>query len=148
MSRKALLFIVFMLCVLSIMTIGIWGASPDPSDNITVSSIYFSDERIVTNDNGNKIIFVEEIITDFETNYDIEIAFRFLPDNASHLLMIYSNEDSVSAVIKENNVYVAFSQKTTVSITITDRKSEKSDTVTLVFRAPGEVDVPEDIFND
>jgi len=147
MNRKALLFIVFMISVLSIMAVGVWGASPDPSDSITLNSIYFSDDRIVTNDNEDKIIFVEDIITNLETNYEIEIDFTFLPENASTNLTVHSNDTSVSAIVRGNTVYVAFSERNSASITITDRKTEKSDTVTLIFRAPGQVDVPDDIFD-
>ncbi len=147
MNRKALIFIVFILGVLSIMAVGIWGSSPDPSDNITMNSITFSDDRIVTNDDGDKIIFVQDIITDLETNYEIQVAFTYLPENSSVYLLAYTNEDSVSAIVRGNLVYVAFSQKDTVSIRIMDRKTENYDTVTLVFSAPGEVDIPDDIFN-
>lgn len=147
MNRKALLFIVFMLGVLSIMAVGVFGAAPDPSDNITLSSIFFSDSRIITNNNGDKIIFVEDIITDLELNYEIQIGFEYLPGNSSVYLVVRTNEDTVSAIVKGNLVYVAFSKKDTVSITITDKKTEKSDTVTLVFRAPGQVDIPDDIFD-
>ncbi len=147
MNRKALLFIVFILGVLSIMAVGVWGASPDPSDNITMNSISFSDDRIVTNDGGDKIIYVKDIITDLETNYEIQIEFSYLPANSSVYLLVYTNEDSVSAIVRGNLVYVAFTKKTTVSIRITDRKTEKYDTVTLVFSAPGEVNIPDDIFD-
>lgn len=147
MNRKALLFIVFLLGVLSIMAVGVWGSSPDPSDNITMNSISFSDDRIVTNSDGDKIIFVKDIITDLETNYEIQVEFEYFPGNASVYLLVYTNEDSVSAIVRGNLVYVAFSQKDTVSIRITDRKTEKYDTVTLVFSAPDAVDIPDDIFN-
>lgn len=147
MNRKALLFIVFILSVLSIMAVGVWGASPDPSDNITMNSIFFSDDRIVTNEDGKKIIFVKDIITDLETNYEIQVGFTYEPANSSVYLLVYTNEESVSAIVRGNLVYVAFSQKVTVSIRITDRKTEEFDTVTLVFSAPGEVDIPDDIFN-
>jgi hypothetical protein len=145
MNRKALLFIVFLLSILSIMAVGVWGASPDPSDNITMTSIFFSDDRIVTNDDGKKIIFVRDIIT--ATNPEIQIAFTYFPVDSSVYLLVYTNEDTVSAIVRGNLVYVAFSQRDTVSIRIMDRKTEKYDTVTLVFSAPGEVDIPDDIFN-
>ncbi|MBU1145172.1 MAG: hypothetical protein KJ971_04885 [Firmicutes bacterium] len=147
MNRKALIFIVFMLGVLSIMAVGVWGASPDPSDNITMNSIFFSDDRIITNESGDKIIFVEDIITDLETNYEIQIGFEYLPSNAYAYLIVRTNEESVAAIVQGNLVYVAFSQKDTVSITITDKNTEKTDTVTLVFRASGQVDIPDDIFD-
>jgi len=146
MNRKALLFIIFMLSILSIMAIGVWGASPDPSDSITVTSIYFDDNRIITNDSGNKIIFVEDIITDTSSNSTMQIDFVIVPNNASSHIIARTNEDTVSATVSGNSIIVAFTQRITVSITITDRKTEKSDTVTLVFRAPGQVDVPDDIF--
>lgn len=147
MNRKALLFIIFVLSLLSIMAVGVWGSSPDPSDNITMSSIFFSDDRIVTNDDGDKIIYVQDIITDLDLNYEMQVAFTYLPENSSVYLLVYTNEDSVAAIVRGNLVYVAFSQKDTVSLRIMDRKTEKYDTVTLVFSALDEVDIPDDIFN-
>lgn len=127
------------------MAIGVWGASPDPSDSISVTNIYFDDERIETI-NGNKILFVEDIVTDTLSNSTINISFVILPENASSHIIARANEDKVSASVDGNSVIVAFQELITVSITLTDRKTEKSDTVTLVFRAPGQVDVPDDIF--
>ena len=148
MNKKLLVFLVILLGALSVMGIGIWGSLPDPSDSVMVESLEFSDSRIVWNeDNTEKIIYVGDIITDLEENYDMTIAFTYSPDNANiDYLVTYADDMSVGAVLQDHQVYVTFSAQKTVTITIKDKKTSETDTVILMFQAPDSVDVP-DIFD-
>jgi len=148
-NKKLLIFLVILLGALSVMAIGIWGSLPDPSDSVMVENLEFSDSRIVWNeDETEKIIFVGDIITDLEENYDMTIAFTYAPDDANtDYLVAYADDSSVGAVLQDHQVYVTFSEKTSVTITIKDKKTGETDTVTLIFQAPGSVDVPDDIFD-
>lgn len=145
MNRKVMLFLVLALSVLSIMAVGIWGSLPDPSDAVTLTSISFVDPRI-DSASGTKVLYVQDIVTDFETNNQIAIPFACLPGDANVNLVVYTDETTVGAVILEDSVLVTFSHKTAVTITIRDKRSEKTDTLTLLFQPPGEIEIPDDIF--
>ncbi len=130
------------------MAIGIWGSLADPSDSVMVETLVFSDNRITTNDDSEKIIYVGDIITDLEEHYDMTIAFTYTPDNANiDQLSVYADDTFVGVVLRDHQVYVTFSAKTSTTITIKDKKTGKTDTVTLLFQAPDSVDVPDDIFD-
>lgn len=144
MNRKVMLFLVLALSVLSIMAVGIWGSLPDPSDSVTLVSIAFEDSRIDST-TGTKILYVQDIVTDFDTHNQVSIAFACSPGDANVNLVVYSDETTVGAVLLEGYVLVTFSEKTPVTITIRDKKTEKTDSVTLLFQPPGEIEVPDDI---
>lgn len=144
MNRKMMLFLVLALSVLSIMAVGIWGSLPDPSDSVTLTSIRFVDPRIDAS-TGTKVLYVQDIVTDFESNNQVTIPFSCLPGDANVSLVVYTDETTVGAVLFGDSVLVTFSERTAVTITIRDKKSEKTDTLTLLFQPPGEIDVPDDI---
>lgn len=145
MSKKIIFFAVLVISTLSVMAIAIFGTLPENANRIRIETLVI-DDYDETNDDGDKFKDVKNII-DFENNVYI-IEYRYGPENAYADIQAYSNNAGIEVQIDtiDRKVYVYFDSQeigTTVTITVIDADTQVSDELTLWFKSPGDVVVPD-----
>jgi len=145
MSRKIVIFVVFIIGALSIMTIAVFGTLPEDSNRIRVTAIVIDDFDQL-NEDQDKFKDVKDIVTTQNNVY--EIHYRIEPSNAYHQLQAISSNQNVHVQIDtiDQIVYVYFDSQQigrTVTIRIIDRDTQIYDEITLWFKQPGDVLVPD-----
>lgn len=147
MSKKILLVLVLLFSVFSIILIAVWGTLPENPNNIEVESLVIEDYD-ETNDDGDKFKNVIDIVNQQNNIYVIEYLIN--PGNANKDIVASASTTGVSLQVDliDNKVYVIFSleainQKRTVTILIRDKLTLKYDEITLWFKTPGVIVVPD-----
>lgn len=145
MSKKIMIFIALVMSALSIMGIAVWGTLPENANQARVDHIVIEDFD-ETNDDGDKFKDVKGIVT--LTNNQYEITYRIFPALADSNIHASSNQTGISVQVDRDaqKVYVFFDSNkigTTVTIKIWDANTQKSDELTLWFKNPHQVEVPD-----
>ncbi|MFA7075906.1 MAG: hypothetical protein WC152_04465 [Candidatus Izemoplasmatales bacterium] len=147
MTKKILFVLVLVFSVFSIILIAVWGTLPENSNNIQVETIVIN-EYDETNDNGDKFINVTDIIS--KENNIFTINYVIGPENANADIVVSTTDKDVNLQVDQldNKVYVIYSfnaidQMKTITVQIKDKDTQNFDEVTLWFKTPGVIIVPE-----
>jgi hypothetical protein len=149
MNKKIVIFLVLGLAALSIMAISVWGTLAENSDLPPV------DQLIITvfdteNAAHDKIVFVKDVIT--TDHYYFDIYFQINPSVAERdiqaTLDVAVGDLVVDGDLSFVRVFYDYDKiGQSVTVRIWDAKTMVSDSVILLFRAPGEVDIDDpDVF--
>jgi hypothetical protein len=149
MSKKIVIFLVLVLSAVSVLAISVWGTLAENINLPPVSQLEIPDFD-TENAANDKILFVKDIITTERYFYDIYFVIN--PTSADRDINATMNVDIGEIVVDEELSFVRVFYEydkigTSITITIWDSKTMISDAVTLLFRAPGEVNVDDpDVF--
>jgi len=144
MNKKILIFIALILSAISILIIAVWGTLPEQTSQIPIETISFTNEEIEIVEN-RKMIDVSSVID--ETNSVYVLTYEIFPSVAIATdLNVSTASDAATLQIDtfEFKVYVYYDisfieDKPFVTITLTDKRTQKSDEVTLIFSSPNVV---------
>jgi len=147
MSKKIIVMIVTIFSILSIILIAVWGSLPENPSNIEPTLIQVS-EYDELNDDGDKFKNITDIITAqnniYTLNYTVE------PGNAMTNITASATSSLVSLQIDTENqkIYViydlqAINNKTTITIQVKDKNTQLYDELTLWYKSPDVIIVPE-----
>jgi len=147
LTKKIMLVLVLVFSVLSIILIAVWGTLPENPNNVQATSLIVSDFD-ETNDDGDKFKNVTDIVT--EQNNIYTILFTVDPGNSNVDITATASVSGVNLQVDaaSGKVYVIYnletiSAKTTVTIQIKDKYTQVFDELTLWFKTPGVIIVPE-----
>lgn len=145
MSKKMILFAVLAISTLSVMAIAVFGTLPENANRIRIESIII-DDYDETNPDGDKFKDVKGTV-DFTNNVYV-IRYRFEPEDAFSNIQAFSNNSNIEVQIDtiDHKVYVYFDSQelgTTVTITVIDADTQAYDELTLWFKSPDDVIVPD-----
>lgn len=138
MSKKFMLLIVLAISVISIIGVAVWGTLPESQNQPSVTTIRFKDYEI--NEANDKIINVLNIVTEEDHYYTL--AYDYLPEDAAIDVTVRSSSNEVTAKVDtiKQEVLVDFSTAASigknVTIRIVDKKTNKYDEITLIFKIP------------
>lgn len=142
-----MLVLVLVFSVLSIILIAVWGTLPENPNNVQATSLLVSDFD-ETNDDGDKFKNVTDIVT--EQNNIYTILFTVDPGNSNVDITATASISGVNLQVDgaAGKIYVIYdletiSAKTTVTIQIKDKYTQVYDELTLWFKTPGVIIVPE-----
>jgi hypothetical protein len=150
MNKKMVVFLVLALAALSVMAISVWGTLAENNDLPPVNELIITDfdaENIA----HDKIIFVKDVITTDHYYYDVY--FQINPSLAERDIKATLNVAVGDLVVDGNLSFVRVVYDydkigQSVTVTIWDAKTMVSDSVILLFRTSGEVDVDDpDVFD-
>jgi len=145
MNKKMIVYLSILISLVSVILIAVWGTLPESTNASRIESL-FIDEYDETNEDGDKFKDVAEIID--ENNRVYIIHYEFTPSDAAYDITASSSRDDVTIQIDDSNqnVYVYFDLSAvgkTVTIRIIDNETQKYDEITLWFKTPGVIVVPE-----
>jgi hypothetical protein len=142
-----MLVLVLVFSVLSIILIAVWGTLPENPNNVQATSLIVSDFD-ETNDDGDKFKNVTDIVTEQNNIYTID--FTVDPGNSNVDITATASISGVNLQVDAaaGKIYVIYnletiSAKTTVTIQIKDKYTQVYDELTLWFKTPGVIIVPE-----
>ncbi len=147
MTKKMLLVLVLVFSVFSIILIAVWGTLPDNASNIQAEQLVIDDydEKNETND---KFKNITDIVTEQDNIY--AIVYRYDPTDANVNIIASTTATGINLQIdpEENKVYVLFSleaisQRQMVTVQIKDNFTQIYDEITLWFKDPGIIVVPD-----
>lgn len=147
MSKKVIVMIVTIFSILSIILIAVWGSLPENPSNIDATIIQISVYDELNND-GDKLKDITNIVTAQNNIYTINYTVE--PGNALTNITASSTSDLVSLQIDQDNhlIYViydlqAINSKATITIQIKDKNTQLFDEITLWYKNPDIIIVPE-----
>ena len=147
MNKKILLILVLVFSVLSIILIAVWGTLPDSPSRIELEKLEILDFD-EQNDDGDKFKDIMDSVNETENIYIIK--YVTTPSNATSDIVASTSASGVSLSIDklDKKVYVIFDldtivQQRTITIQIRDKTTQKIDEITLWFKTPGVIIVPE-----
>lgn len=147
MNKKILLLLVLVFSIFSIILIAVWGTLPENPSNIELETITI-DDYDETNDDGDKFKNVTDIVTENDNIYIIE--YSIFPDNASVDIQATTTAEGINIQVdtEAGKVYVIYdlqsiTSKRTITIQIKDKNTQVYDELTLWFKTPGVIIVPE-----
>jgi hypothetical protein len=149
MNKKIVFFIVMAISALSIMAISNWGNLSEDDDLPDVESVVISRYDRVNND-GDKIINVSDIIDENHLFYDIP--FVVTPADAERKMVATLSVDIGSVTLNEEDSFVRVTYSflqlgKTVTLTVKDSRTGKSDSVILLFSSGGDVIITDPVFD-
>jgi uncharacterized membrane protein len=147
MNKKILLILVLVFSVFSIILIAVWGTLPENPSNIELETISI-EEYDETNDDGDKFKNVTDIVTENDNIYIIE--YTIFPDNANVDIQATTTAEGINIQVDsiERKIYVIYdlqsiTNKRTITIQIKDKNTQFYDELTLWFKTPDVIIVPE-----
>lgn len=147
MNKKILLILVLVFSLFSIVLIAVWGSLPENPTHIELEGL-FIDDFDETNDDGDKFKNITDIVTPDDNIF--VISYRTLPENATVEIAATTTSSGVSIQVDNDlkKIYVIFdletiAKKRTVTIQIKDKVSQISDEITLWFKTPDTIIIPE-----
>ena len=147
MTKKMLLVLVLVFSVFSIILIAVWGTLPENASNIQAEQLVIDDydEKNETND---KFKNITDIVTEQDNIYTI--VYRYDPGDANVNIIASTMATGINLQVdpEENKVYVLFSleaisQRKMVTVQIKDNVTQIYDEITLWFKDPGVIVVPD-----
>jgi uncharacterized membrane protein len=147
MNKKILLILVLVFSIFSIILIAVWGTLPENPSNIELETISI-EEYDETNDDGDKFKNVTDIVTENDNIYIIE--YTIFPDNANVDIQATTTAEGINIQVDsiERKIYVIYdlqsiTNKRTITIQIKDKNTQFYDELTLWFKTPDVIIVPE-----
>ncbi|PKK95108.1 MAG: hypothetical protein CVV60_02960 [Tenericutes bacterium HGW-Tenericutes-5] len=147
MNKKILLVLVLVFSIFSIILIAVWGTLPENPSNIELETISIA-EYDETNDDGDKFKNVTDIVTENDNIYIIE--YTIFPDNANVDIQATTTAEGINIQVDsiERKIYVIYdlqsiANKRTITIQIKDKNTQFFDELTLWFKTPDVIIVPE-----
>ena len=146
MNKKLSMLIVIAASLLSIMIIAVWTTTGESSNPIPINSIEILGFDYL-NDDGEKVKNIKELVN--ENNLTFNFNYLINPEIADdNNLKVYSDKESVSVMIDvlDSSVYVFFgtlSGINSVTITLKDEKTNKTDEIILIFKIPDDIEIPD-----
>lgn len=146
MTKKMSMLVAIVISLLSIMIIAVWTSSSENNNPIPINEISIIDYDYL-NDDEDKIKNIKEIVNETNPYYAIKYLIGPKDANSDHL-KTYTDNDKVSVMIDvlNNEVNVFFDILTginSVRVTIIDQKTNKFDSIILLFKISGEIIVPD-----
>jgi hypothetical protein len=147
MNKKIMIILVLLFSIVSILLIAVWGTLPENANQIQLESLIIVDYD-EENPDGDKFIDVSDRIN--EQNNIYVISYSTNPSNAYVSLIATASSDQVVLQTDSysNQVRViydlnAIQDKPMITIRITDQNTQHYDEVTLWFKTPGVIIVPD-----
>ncbi len=147
MNKKILLILVLVFSLFSIVLIAVWGTLPENPIHVELESLVI-DDFDETNEDGDKFKNITDIVTP-EANIYI-IFYQITPENASTEIIASTTASGVNLQVdnEAKKIYVIFdleaiTKKKTITIQIKDKVSQISDEITLWFKTPDTIIIPE-----
>lgn len=142
-----MIILVLLFSIVSILLIAVWGTLPENANQIQLESLIIVDYD-EENPDGDKFIDVSDRIN--EQNNIYVISYSTNPSNAYVSLIATASSDQVVLQTDSysNQVRViydlnAIQDKPMITIRITDQNTQHYDEVTLWFKTPGVIIVPD-----
>lgn len=147
MTKKGIVFIIIIFSVVSILVIAVWGTLPENTSQVSIESLEIVDFDDFDED-GEKIIEINKLVT--PTNPTYLLKYKYSPNEAYGDIKVSVSESLVSYqhLSVEKEIYLFYSlslieQEKTVTVTIKDERTGKSDTITLWFSIPDIIVIPD-----
>src|SRR5690554_6682712 len=147
MTKKGIVFIIIIFSVVSILVIAVWGTLPENTSQVSIESLEIVDFDDYDED-GEKIIEINKLVT--PTNPTYLLKYKYSPNEAYGDIKVSVSESLVSYqhLSVEKEIYLFYSlslieQEKTVTVTIKDERTGKSDTITLWFSIPDIIVIPD-----
>lgn len=147
MNKKVLLILVLVFSLFSVVLIAVWGTLPENPTHIELEDLVI-DDFDETNDDGDKFKNITDIVT--PEAHIFTIVYRITPENASTEITASTTSSGVNLQVDNDlkRIYVIFAletiaKKKTVTIQIKDKVSQISDEITLWFKTPDTIIIPE-----
>ena len=146
MTKKMSMLLALVISALSIMVIAVWTTTGESNNPIPIALVEIEDYDEI-NEDGDKIKDIRDIVNAENLTYIIK--YRIEPDLADdNQLTAFSDTDRVTVMIDvlSQEVYVFFGLLdglNSVTVTIKDEKTNRSDLIILMFKMPDEVIVPD-----
>lgn len=145
MNKKMNLLVTFILCILSIMGIAVWGTLPENHNPIRITEIVIDDFDQL-NDDGDKFKDVMNIINLQNSIYSF--TYTITPSEAFTDIRATASRAGIRVQVdmSTQTVYVFFDLEhigRTVTIQVRDQLTQRYDEITLWFKQPGEITVPD-----
>lgn len=147
MTKKGIVFIIIIVSVISILTVAVWGTLPESTSDVTIESLEFLEFDDYDED-LEKVVEVNDIVTIDNPSYTLK--YDFSPNDAYGEIKISVSQRSITfqhdPFLKEIYLFYTLEdieKEVTVTVTITDKKSERKDTITLWFSIPDIIEIPD-----
>jgi hypothetical protein len=147
MTKKGIIFIIFISVILSIMLIAVWGTKPENTNLPPLDYIEFSDWDDL-NDKGEKRKEISALVTESSPVYSL--AYEYEPEvSYSDLVVSISKSDIIYQIDLDNKVILIYynlddiRKKTILTVTISDKRTNKSDTINLWFKFDDIIIIPD-----
>jgi len=147
MTKKGIIFIIFIAVILSIMLIAVWGTLPENTNLPPLDYLEFSDWDDL-NDDGEKRKEVSTIVTESSPVYSLPYEYGPEP-SYSELSVSVSDPNIVYHIDLDNKVIIIYynlediRQKIILTVTITDNRTRKSDIINLWFKFDDIIIIPD-----
>lgn len=148
MNKKILILLALVFSTLSIMIIAVWGTLPENTNRIPIETITI-DDYDGFNEDGDKLKDVTGLVTETNNIYLIEYSIQPGIAFASQVTVTTASNAArvqIDPFSHQVSVYydlTKISQKPTVTIRIIDQSTQKFDEITLLFKNPGTIIVPD-----
>jgi len=147
MTKKGIIFIIFISIIISIMIIAVWGTLPENTNLPPIDYLNFSNYDDL-NEAGEKRKEISKEVKDSSPVY--ELVFEYGPeDSYFELVVSLSNPDITYQIDLYNKLILIYysleniKQKTILTVTITDKRTQKTDIINLWFKFDDVIIIPD-----
>ncbi len=147
MTKKGIVLIIFIAAIISILIIAVWGTLPENTNLPPIDYIIFTDYDDL-NEDGEKRKEISNIVN--ETLPVYLLTYELGPEvNYSQLVVTLSNTKITHQVDLDNKQIIIYysiediQQKNILTVTITDKRTQKSDTINLWFEIDDVIIIPD-----
>ncbi len=146
-TKKGIVFIIFLASIISIMIIAVWGTLPENTNLPPIDYLEFTDYDGL-NEDLEKMKDLSEIVT--ETSSIYLLPYDLGPDESYSDLVVSLSVSHLTHHIDTDGriIYIYYGlediqTKIILTVTITDRRTHKSDLINLWFKEDGVVIIPD-----
>ncbi len=147
MTKKGIIFIIFIAVILSVMIIAVWGTLPENTNLPPLDYLEFTDYDDITEE-GEKRKEISNFVTESSPVYLLN--YDFGPkESYSELQVSISVSDMTYQMDLDNKqirIYYGLEdikQRIIVTVTISDKRTEKSDVISLWFKFDDIIIIPD-----
>lgn len=147
MTKKGIIFIIFIAVILSVMIIAVWGTLPENTNLPPLDYLEFTDYDDITEE-GEKRKEISDFVTESSPVYLLN--YDFGPkESYSELQVSISVSDMTYQMDLDNKqirIYYGLEdikQRIIVTVTISDKRTEKSDVISLWFKFDDIIIIPD-----
>ena len=147
MTKKGIIFIIFIAVILSVMIIAVWGTLPENTNLPPLDYLEFTDYDDITEE-GEKLKEISNFVTESSPVYLLN--YDFAPkESYSELQVSISVSDMTYQMDLDNKqirIYYGLEdikQRIIVTVTISDKRTEKSDVISLWFKFDDIIIIPD-----
>jgi|SRR5690606_37401028 len=147
MTKKGIIFIIFVASIISIMLIAVWGTLPENTNAAAIDYLEFI-EYDGYNEDEEKVKDVKDIVS--ETSPNLLLKYNYGPDDAYAEIVISLTHSGITyqhdSISKEIYIYYtldAIQKEEIIIVSIKDQRTQKQDMIILWFQPPGVIIVPD-----